>query len=155
MSSMSNVDGLRLVDSEDLAEEVTRLFEDLDRTRALDQRVPPGAYSPTLDALETADAVDIVIDVPGVEAEDLRVYLRGGIVIIAGGKAPSELHERSQASFLLVERDFGRFARAVRLTGAFDVASATATLGGGELRIRIPRLGERRGQGILVPIHHV
>jgi HSP20 family protein len=149
---MSNLDGLRLVDSEDLADEVTRLFEDLDRTRGLDQRVPPGAFSPTLDAVESTDAVEIVVDVPGVAAEDLRVYLRGSIVIVAGGKAPPDAGERAHASFHLVERDFGRFARAVRLAGALDIAGATATLSEGELRIRIPRLGERRGRGVLVPV---
>ncbi len=151
-SIMPTPDILQPVDSEDLSDEVARLFEDLDRARPLDQRLLPGAFSPTLDAIETHDAVEIVIDVPGVPPDDLRVLLRGNIVIVAGGKTPPMADERARASFHLVERDFGRFARAVRLSGAFDAATATATLRGGELRVRVPRLSERRGHGVLVPV---
>jgi len=51
-----------------------------------------------------------------------------------------------------VEREFGRFARAVRLTGAFDVGQARASLSAGELTIVLPRLAERRGQAHAIPI---
>jgi len=143
---------LPLAEVRDLADEVRRLFEDLDRARPLDQRLLPGVFSPTLDALETGDALEIVMDVPGVVPDDVRVLIKGEVVIIAGGKLPPNAAERTEASFHLVERDFGRFARAVRLSGAFDAGRATATLGGGELRIRIPKLEERRGRDIVVPV---
>jgi HSP20 family protein len=149
---MSTSDLLPPLEHEDLTDEVARLFQDLDRARPLDQRLLPGAFSPTLDAVETADAIEIVLDVPGVPPDDLRVLIKATVVVIAGGKMPPNQSERARASFHLVERDFGRFARAVRLTGAFDVTSATAVLAGGELRVRIPRLGERRGCGVLVPV---
>jgi HSP20 family protein len=90
--------------------------------------------------------------VPGVPPDDLRVLIKASVVVIAGGKMPPNQSERARASFHLVERDFGRFARAVRLTGACDVTAATAVLAGGELRVRIPRIVERRGCGILVPV---
>ncbi len=136
----------------DLADAVRRIFEDLDRARPLDQRLSPGFLSPTLDALETDDAVEILVDLPGVTAEDLRVVIRGSVLIIAGGKTPAHPAERAEASFHLVERDFGRFARAIRLNGAFQTAQATATLGRGELRVRIPKIEERRGRDFVVPI---
>jgi HSP20 family protein len=149
---MPTLDSLPPFDAEDLGEDVARLFEDLDRARPLDRRLLPGAFSPTLDAVETAEAVDIVVDVPGVPPDDLRVLVKGAVVLIVGGKLPPNPAERAHASFHLVERDFGRFARAVRLTGAFDAGAATATLGGGELRVRVPRLDDRRGRGVVVPI---
>jgi HSP20 family protein len=149
---MPTPDALPPVESDDLGQEVARLFEDLDGDRPLDQRLLPGAFSPTLDAIETHDVVEIVIDVPGVPPDDLRVLLRGNIVIVAGGKMPPMAAERARASFHMVERGFGRFARAVRLSGAFDASAATATLSGGELRVRVPRLSERRGRGVLIPV---
>jgi len=152
MGSMRTPDVLPPVESEDLGDEVARLFEDLDRARPLDQRLLPGAFSPTLDAVETADAIEIVVDVPGIPPDDLRVLVRGTVVIIAGGKLPPNRAERARASFHMVERDFGRFARAIRLSGAFDATGTTATLSGGELRVRVPRLDERRGRGVLVPV---
>ncbi len=136
----------------DLADAVRKLFEDLDRERPLDRRLPPGFLSPTLDALETDEAVEILVDLPGVNAEDLRVLIRGSVLIIAGGKVPAHPAERAEASFHLVERDFGRFARAIRLNGAFQTSQATATLSRGELRVRIPKMQDSRGHDIVVPI---
>jgi HSP20 family molecular chaperone IbpA len=51
-----------------------------------------------------------------------------------------------------VERDFGRFARAVRVHVAIDAAGASATLRDGELRVRLPKIEDRRGKGIMVPV---
>jgi HSP20 family protein len=56
------------------------------------------------------------------------------------------------ASFHLVERGFGRFARGVRLPGACDAARARAALRAGELSLSVPRIAERRGRQIMVPI---
>jgi HSP20 family protein len=109
-------------------------------------------FSPTLDALETGDAVEIVADLPGVAIEDIRVLLKDDIVLIVGGKMPSDPGDRTAASFHLVERDFGRFARAVRVGGALDASRASATLGNGELRVRIPKIENRRGRDIIVPV---
>ena len=43
--------------------------------------------------------------------------------------------------------------RAVRLTGAFDAGKATATLSAGELRVILPRIEERRGRDIRIPVN--
>jgi HSP20 family protein len=146
MKGMRQIDAmLPLAEVRDLADEVRRLFDDLDRARPLDRRLLPGVFSPTLDAQETPGAVDIVVDLPGVALDDIRILIQGSVVIIAGGKMPPNPGERAEASFHLVERDFGRFARAVRLTGAFHTAQASATLANGELRVRVPKVEERRG----------
>jgi len=153
MTAMRQIDAmLPLAEVRDLADEVRLLFDDLDRARPLDRRLLPGVFSPTLDALETADAVEIVVDLPGIALDDIRILIKGSVVIIAGGKTPPNPCERAEASFHLVERDFGRFARAVRLTGAFNTSLATATLTGGELRVRIPKTEERRGREIMVQV---
>ncbi len=56
--------------------------------------------------------------------------------------------ERAEASFHLVERDFGRFARAVRLTGAFHTARAIGHAG--QRRTARPR---PEGRGAPRPRH--
>jgi HSP20 family molecular chaperone IbpA len=35
---------------------------------------------------------------------------------------------------------------------AIDASRASATLSNGELRLRLPKIEERRGQGLLVPV---
>jgi HSP20 family protein len=54
--------------------------------------------------------------------------------------------------FHLAERSYGRFARAVRLTGAIDATRAQATAANGQLRVMLPRIEDRRGQVIAIPV---
>jgi HSP20 family protein len=96
--------------------------------------------------------VEIVLDLPGVTADALRVLFKSGVVLIVGEKERPDMSRRGPASFHLVERDFGRFARAVRINTAIDGSQARARLANGELRIVLPRIRERRGGGLIVPI---
>ena len=110
-----------------------------------------GECLPLLDVFETERTIEIVLDVPGVIPDGLRILIKSGVVLIAGEKdRPDRSH--GPASFHLVERDFGRFARAVRVHVAIDAAKARARLRDGELRILLPKIEERRGREILVPI---
>ncbi len=139
----------------DLAQDVHRLFEDLARRRPDRRHVVAGECMPVVDVFETDRTVEIVIDLPGVAADALRILIKAGVVLIVGEKERPEPSKRVPASFHLVERDFGRFARAIRLAGAVDAAQASARLSQGELRVVLPRREERRGQGILVPIETI
>jgi HSP20 family protein len=136
----------------DLAQDVQRLFEDLARRRPDRRHVVAGQCMPVVDVFETERTVEIVMDLPGVDAEALRVLIKSGVVLIVGEKERPEPSRRPPASFHLVERDFGRFARAVRVAGAVDASAANARLANGELRVVLPRREDRRGQGTLIPI---
>jgi HSP20 family protein len=104
-----------------------------------------------MDVVETPEGIEILMDLPGIPAAGLRLVFSQGTVIIVGRKRPVSCAHR-EAAFHLAERSFGRFARAVRLNGAFDAGRAAATLTGGELRIVLPRIEERRGRDIRIDI---
>jgi HSP20 family molecular chaperone IbpA len=74
------------------------------------------------------------------------------MILVAGTKVPKAC-AHGDATFQLAERCFGRFARAVRLAGAFDAGRANASLVAGELRIVLPRIEERRGRDIRIPVN--
>jgi HSP20 family protein len=137
-------------ESGELGDDIRELFDDLTRTLGSDPHAYPGQCRPLVDVFETDAAVELVVDTCGVPLEALRVLFRNGVVIVAGEKAPAPTV--AEASYHLVERDFGRFARAVRLTGAFDIARARATLESGELTVVLPKLLERRGRAHRVPV---
>jgi len=136
----------------DLNDEVSRLFEDLDRSLGSSRRTPVGHCTPVLDVQETADALVVVVDLPGVTPEGVRVLIKTATLVVAGEKPWPYPAGRGDATFHLVERAFGRFARAVKLDGAVDAGRARAILGGGELRVIIPKIDERRGKDIFVPV---
>lgn len=136
----------------DVSADVRRLFDELSKQHPGRRQQITGECLPLLDVFETQDALDLLIDLPGVPASSIRVLVKGGVVIVAGEKDRPDPGARGPASYHLVERDFGRFARAVRVHAAIDAARTTATLVHGELRVRLPKIQERRGQGIMVPI---
>jgi len=137
-------------ETRELAGDLRDLFSDLDSTLSAEQRVYSGECHPALDVVETQSAVEIIVDVAGVPAQALRVLFRGDTLIVAGEKAPTGT--AAEPTFHLVEREFGRFARAVRLTGAFDLQRARASLVAGELTIVLPRRADRRGQAHTIPV---
>jgi HSP20 family protein len=109
----------------------------------------PGQWSPPLDILEHAETIEIRIDVAGVPAELLSITVRRSTLTIEGRKAA--LCGQARA-FHVAERSAGRFAREIPLRIPFDAGAIRARLRDGELRIVVPRLAERRGRPIRVPI---
>jgi HSP20 family protein len=107
------------------------------------------AWAPPMDVLESADSIELRLDVAGVPLETLHVTVRAGRLVVEGEK-PHNC--RPGAAFHVAERACGRFARTVPLTLAYDASGIRATLTRGELRIVIPRIEERRGREITVPV---
>jgi HSP20 family protein len=105
-----------------------------------------------VDVVETSAALEIVMDVVGVPADAVNVVVARNAVLITGHKQPGACAHHGQADFHVAERTFGRFARAVRVAGAFDIARAEARLRDGELRVILPRIDERRGREHRIPI---
>jgi HSP20 family protein len=129
-------------------DEVRRIFQELGRSTGGEMLT--GECAPALDVFETDESVDITMDLPGVTPDAVRVVARGQTILIAGHKTPRRT--RPESSFHLVERGYGRFARAIRVSTPCDTSRASATLVNGELRVTIPRLAERRGRPIRIAI---
>jgi HSP20 family protein len=137
-----------LPDAGDFAEDLRRIFLELGRTFGLDALA--GECTPPINVYETDEAIEISMDLPGVDMDAVRIVLKGNAVLIAGEKASRRAV--SGSSFHLVERGFGRFARSVRITTSFDATKARATLQLGELRVTLPKRANRRERPIEVPI---
>jgi HSP20 family protein len=131
----------------EFADELRRMFDELGR---LIPEALTGECSPPLDVFETDDAVEIVMDLPAVDASAVRIVAKGSAVLIAGEKLPRR--SSGDASFHLVERGFGRFARLVRLTSPCDTGRARAVLADGELRVTLPKIQDRRGRTIPIQV---
>jgi HSP20 family protein len=138
------------LEQRDLDDELQRLF---DRLNALeDMRDVAAECTLPLDVVETSSGVQVVMDLAGVSADAVRVVLTENTLLIMGRKNPPKCAHQRDAAFHVVERTFGRFARGVRLTGAFDAGRADATLRAGELRVTLPRIEERRGREHRIPV---
>ena len=119
--------------------------------RLLDASPAAAECTPPMDIIETEVGVEAILDVPGVPASSVEIVFSRNVLLVAGFKLTGAW-EHGDAAFHIAERSFGRFARAINLEGAFDAGRATATLIAGELRVVLPRLAERRGAEIRIPI---
>lgn len=133
----------------EMGEELRRLFDLLDGEWQASGGT--GECNPPVDVLESPTAIDIVMDLPGVARDAVQVVFARGTVLIAGTKLTATCAHKD-AAFHLAERTFGRFARVVRIAGAVDAGSARAVMSGGELRVTIPKIEDRRGRQIRIPV---
>src|SRR3954469_1680495 len=129
-------------------EEVRQIFRELGRMGGAEALT--GECSPPVDVFETDDAVEIAMDLPGVDPRAVRIVAKSQTILIAGDKAPRRT--RGDSSFHLVERGYGRFARAVRLSAPCDASRARAAFTNGELRVTLPKGVDRRGRPIRIPL---
>lgn len=135
--------------AEDLTDDARQLLNELDREIPGAGAVTPHCRPP-VDVLETATSIEVLMDVPGVVAGSIRVAVRRNTMLIAGAKPGGAMEPASR--YHLAERSYGRFARAVRLGGAFDATRARATLRAGQLRIVLPLVPDRRGRVLTIPV---
>jgi len=110
-----------------------------------------GAWIPNADIIETDEALMLKVELPGVDPADLTVSVHGGNVIIRGEKARPEVAGR--AEFHMAERVFGSFRRVINLGVPVNTRLAEAVLNDGLLRIRFPKVPNRRGEEVPIEVH--
>jgi HSP20 family protein len=128
--------------------EINRLFDNL-----LDLRRPngqQGAWIPNVDIIETTAELVVSAELPGVEPGDLTVSVNGGNLILAGSK--SGPREDDREGFHQVERTFGPFRRVINLGAPVNTRQAEASLADGLLRIRFPKVPNRRGEDVPIEV---
>lgn len=133
-----------------LQREVNQLFESLASVQA-GQPVVAGQWQPGVDMFEAEGRLIVVVEVPGLSAEALRVAYREGQLLITGERQRRR-GESDLAAFLCVERPLGRFQRALPIDMAVDVQAARARLRDGLLTVELPRVKERRKREIVIQV---
>ena len=105
---------------------------------------------PAIDIFQDDRDVVIEVEVPGLSHDDLNVRIDEDRISIEGFKRGGR--ESGCLTYLCVERQFGAFRRIVQIPGSVDTRSVSAFLNEGILRIRLPRISDRRKSVVEVPI---
>jgi HSP20 family protein len=143
--------GLERIELKRLTERVGRLFSVLQEATQEQIPVVAGSWVPPVDVCETADAICIRIELPGVGASQIKIALNSNKLRVYGEKKKRSSRQRI-VSHLCSERSYGHFNRVVPLRWTISVKDATAELGNGMLLIRLPKIKDRRGSEFKVPI---
>jgi HSP20 family protein len=103
------------------------------------------------DILETEEFLLVVVELPGVALSDLSISTHGGDVILKGEKRRPTVDD-SPARFHVAERAFGRFRRVIHLGVPVNTHRAEAILADGHLRIKFPKVPNRRGEEVAIEV---
>ena len=143
--------GLERIELKRLTERIGWLFSLLQEAAAAQTPATAGTWSPPVDVCETTKAIHVRIELPGVTAAQIKVGLNGSHLRICGDKKKRTSRQRI-TSHHCSERIYGHFERAVPVRWPIDVKGATAELSKGILLISLPKLKDRRGSEISIPI---
>jgi HSP20 family protein len=132
-----------------LQREIGQLFERLAEVERVD-RPGSGEWAPNLDVFERSGNLVIAAEVPGLRPESLKVVCREREVCLSGERR--EKRPPGIRGFLCMERPQGRFERTIGLDAVVDVKQARAVLKDGVLTLTLPRLRDRRGREVEIPV---
>lgn len=134
--------------------EINRLFELLARLREGEIPTGDGDFTPPADVVVSPGELRVEIELPGVDPGEVELHAASGQLVVRGLRAPSASRLEPGASLLHDERGLGRFERAIPLTVAVNPHKARATLCEGVLSVSLPRVPNRRGAPVPIPINH-
>lgn len=107
-----------------------------------------GMTCPTLDLGETDKSVEIRMDLPGLNSDDIDIQLSDNTITISGER--KEEKEEKGKTWQRVERQMGTFSRTVTLPCAVKNSEVNATYRDGVLHVSLPKSAEAQTKKITI-----
>lgn len=92
--------------------------------------------------------VEVTLEVPGLEPDDLSIEVVGDTLRVRGEKRVER--DGVRGTYHVMERAYGSFLRTIALPAGVDDRRAEASYRNGVLRIRLPRSAEGRSRRVKV-----
>jgi HSP20 family protein len=112
---------------------------------------PASAWDPSVDIVDDGERIRILFELPGVEAADLKVTIRGRVMTVRGTKR-GRTRAREGIHFYCMERYFGTFLKSVPLPRPVNSRQVKTKLSRGLLEITLPRVPDLREKEVDVPV---
>lgn len=126
-----------------LQRDMNRVFETFWH-RVGDFDWPWGAGDAKSDVVETDNAVEVSIELPGMEMKDIEVSVSDDMLTIKGEKKVERQEEKK--GYYLSERSYGAIYRTIPLPPGVDGGKADASFKNGVLTIRLPQTPEAQAK---------
>jgi len=127
-----------------LQQEIERLFD------GFSSNFPAFATTdvalPRMDVSETDKVIEIVAELPGLEAKDVQLNLADNVLNIRGEKRDER--EEKQKDYHLVERSFGSFGRSVQLPDGVKAEDISAEIAKGVLKVTVKKPAPKQSRQI-------
>jgi HSP20 family protein len=104
--------------------------------------------TPSLDLAESNNAVEVRVDIPGMEAKDIDIQVNANVLTVSGER--KEEREEKGKTYHRVERRVGVFSRSVTLPCPVKEDAVDAQYKNGILTIKLPKTEEAKARKIAV-----
>ena len=115
--------------------------------KAQEQTTPMRAFLPTTDIYETEDALTVVLEMPGVDRDNIEVNVENGVLTVEG-KINFGQYEGLQPIYS--EYNIGPYRRSFRLSSRVDQDNIRAELWDGVISLVLPKAAEAKPRRIEV-----
>jgi HSP20 family molecular chaperone IbpA len=112
-----------------------------------EKTIPARFYMPPTDIYETEDALTVLMEMPGVERDDVAVKLENGVLSVEGHIDSSKYQDMQP---VYTEYNIGHFARSFTLSEQIDQGEITAELDSGVLKLTMKKAKEALARRIEV-----
>jgi HSP20 family protein len=102
-------------------------------------------YLPQVDVCERPQEIVILVEMPGVERQDVSIGWKDQILTISGNKRQRPA-DSNKARYMCVERSYGQFRREIAIGIPIDYKNARAELKNGLMKIHLPKVPTEKGQ---------
>ncbi|MCB1025930.1 MAG: Hsp20/alpha crystallin family protein [Acidobacteria bacterium] len=130
---------------------VERLFSVFEEALEFEGTKSFNSFSPNVDLCETDSSILIYVELPGFDCRDINLNASAKEISIEGEKRHSASTQKA-ISHYCCERQYGMFKRVINLRWSINIAECSASLADGILLIQLPKLDDRRGKTVNIPI---
>lgn len=109
-----------------------------------------GIWTPAVDMLETADDVCVLVNLPGIDPDDVEIHIAGNMLTIKGEVPDAEAGDDETVH--LRERSKGPFSRSVPLPVAVNTESVSADYNNGVLTVQLAKAESAKVKTISVKV---
>ena len=107
-----------------------------------------GEWLPRVDVLESDEALEVKVDLPGIKPEDVDISITEDRLTVKGER--EEEKETNDKTYHRVERNYGSFYRAIPLPPGADRDKVSAASENGVLTVTVPKIAAAKAKTIKV-----
>lgn len=107
-------------------------------------------WLPVVDVRETADAILVQAELPGLHPDDVDLRVENGVLTISGEKKHEVEEGKEDSSYHFFERRYGRFERSFTLPRSVNADAVKARFEQGVLTVTLPKAETARPRRIQI-----
>lgn len=108
-------------------------------------------WAPLSDVVETDNEYKIMLDIPGVEKNDVKVTIRNGMLCVSGERKNEKEYKNS--NYYKIEKVYGKYYRSFNLPENIDEKKIEAEFKNGALTVHLPKTENAKPKQIEVKIN--